>query len=523
MTRLDEKHFGRRTWVALLVGALGAHAGTASAQMSYSGDGWEITAFGYLRQYVSMNLEDPPENPGDDKYRLSMVRTQFQPALEGNVGPVDFRIQARSVREMETGYLEDLEDLGANSGDDLVEDIYDNDEIREAYIDFDLTNTTNVRLGRQQVAFGETDFFQALDLIHGFDYTWRSFLVSENEDSRKPLNMLNITQQVTPWQGAFQVLLIPGGDLNRDRDFGTSYGLSGGRWSNQPNKGVDFLNPGVSPYQYDHKEGDTDDLKGAIRWTGLTPGGGINYSFNYLHVHNPDPVFNSVFAPYEGDGPDNGFASLIYPIIDVIGFTASGYSTKADAVFSTEIAYAMDKPFNVGQDPSVCGATGQAAIAGICGVDEKDVVSLMIRMDKQVDWTQTVFKTSRPSFFSVQIFDDYIVDLEDSDDLVQLVGYSADPKSHSVIATAILGLNYKNDTINPQLAGGYDVSYGGGFVIPSVQFVWGNHWRLKLEADIFFDDGSTPPPGSPATSDDTTIFGYFDHNDQLMARLTYQF
>lgn len=520
MNKIHEKLFLRRLWVTLLAGALIVPAGAASAQIQYGGDGWDVTFTGYLRQYVSMNLEDPPEVPGDDKYRLSMVRTQFQPSMEGNVGAVDFRLQLRSVRELETGYMEDLEDLGANSGNDLIDRRYDTDEIREAYLDFDLTNTTNVRLGRQQVAFGETDFFQALDLIHGFDYTWRSFLVAENEDSRKPLNMLNVTQQVPDWQGALQVVLIPGGDFNRARDFGTSYDVFGGRWANQPNKGVDFLNPGVAPYNRDHSEGDTDDLKGAIRWTGLSPSGAINYSFNYLHVHNPDPVLNSVFAPYH-ETPDNGFASLIFPMIDVLGFTASGYSSTADAVFSTEIAYAMDKPFNVGRDPAVCGA-GAVGIAGICGIDEKDVVSLMLRMDKQVGWTQTVFKTSRPSFFSVQVFDDYIVDLDSEDDLVQLVGYSARPKSHSVIATAILGLNYANDTINPQLAGGYDVSYGGGFVIPSVQLVWGDHWRLKLEADIFFDDGSTRT-GTPADSDDTTIFGYFDHNDQLMARLTYQF
>ncbi|TQF00629.1 MAG: DUF1302 domain-containing protein [Spiribacter salinus] len=522
MNKEDKKFSGARVTAVVLAGALGAQAGTASAQIKYSGDNWGVNFFGYLRQYVSMNLEDAPENPGDDKYRLSMVRTQFQPSLEGYVGPVDFRLQARSVREVETGYLEDLEDIGANSGDDLVDDVYNEDEIREAYIDFDLADTTNVRLGRQQVAFGETDFFQALDLIHGFDFTWRSFLVSENEDIRKPLNMLNVTQRVTPWQGAFQALVIPGGDLNRDRDFGTSYGLSGGRWSNQPNKGVDFLNDMVSPYQYDHDSGDTDKLKGALRWTGLSPEGTINYSLNYLRVHNPDPVFNSAFAPYENDGPDNGFASLIYPIVDVFGLTASGYSVTADAVFSTEIAYTRDKPFNVGGDPSVCGA-GATGIPGICGVEEKDVVSLMVRMDKQVGWTQEFLNTSRPSFFSVQVFDDYIVDLENSDDLVQLVGYSAPPKSHSVIATAILGLNYANDTINPQLAAGYDMSYGGGFLIPSVQFAWGDNLRLKVEADIFFDDGNTQPGGSPMDSRDTTIFGYFDNNDQLMARFTYQF
>lgn len=515
MQTKHESHFMHRGLAVLLACALSVPAGSASAQLKFGGDGWDAIFTGYLRQYVSMNLEDQPENPGDDKHRVSMARTVFQPTLEGSVGDVEFRLQTRTAREVETGYLEDLEDLGANSGNDLVDDRYDVDVIREAYIDFEPFNGTNVRLGRQQVAFGETDFFQALDLIHGYDFTWRSFLVPENEDTRKPLNMLNIIQQVPGTEGTLQMVLIPGGDLNRDRDFGNSYDVFGGRWANQPFKGVDFLNAAVAPYNFDHEEGDTEDFKGALRWRGITAGG-VSYSLNYLHVHNNDPVVNSVFAPFE-ETPENGFSELIFPIIDILGFTASGYSTTADAVFSTELAFAFDKPYNVGQDPAVCGAP----FPGFCGIEELDTLSVMVRMDKQVDWTQTLLGTSRPSFLSVQVFDDYIFDLH-GEDIVDLVGYSARKKSHSVIATAILAMNYANDRINPQLAGGYDVSYGGGFVIPSVQFVWGDHWRFKLEADIFFDDGSARTATVQDTRD-TNVFGYFDNNDQLLARLTYLF
>ena len=32
---------------------------------------------------------------------------------------------------------------------------------------------------------------------------------------------------------------------------------------------------------------------------------------------------------------------------------------------------------------------------------------------------------------------------------------------------------------------------GGGFAIPAVEFVYGDDWRLKIEADLWFNDGDT--------------------------------
>ncbi len=516
--RLSSKKLSKIRGLVLLLSAVLSlsFTGVASAdRISYEGEGWEVTLTGYLRQYLSLNLENPIENPGDDKFRFSLVRTAFQPALEGNVGPVSFRLQTRTTREVETAYLGDLEDLGANGGDDLVDDQYNEDEIRDAYIDFKVSKLTNIRIGRQQVAFGETDFFQALDLIHGFDFTWRSFLVPENEDIRKPLNMLNILQQIPAIDSGLQLLIIPGGGLNRDRDFGNTYDLFGGRYANQPNKGVNFLAPAGVPYNRDHSEGDTDDLKGALRLKGLI--GSLSYSLAYVRSHNNDPVVNSVFNPFK-EAPKNGFAEFILPIIDVVGFTASGYSNWADAIFSTEFAYAIDRPYNVGQNASSC----DAPIPGFCGIDELDTASMMVRIDKQADWTQSLLGASRPGFLSIQVFDDWIVDDIRGKDIVDLAGYSAKKNSHSVIVTGILAWNYANDLINPQLAGGYDGTYGGGFIIPSIQFVFGDSIRVRFEASLFFDDGDAKGSTFEDTRD-TNVFGYFANNDQLLARFTYQF
>ena len=82
-------------------------------------------------------------------------------------------------------------------------------------------------------------------------------------------------------------------------------------------------------------------------------------------------------------------------------------------------------------------------------------------------------------------------------------------------------MNYDNDRINPSVAVGSDLTYGGSFIIPSVEFAYGNNWRVRAEADIFFDDESQ----SRALQgfNNTNLFGYFSGNDQLSLRVTYQF
>ena len=103
---------------------------------------------------------------------------------------------------------------------------------------------------------------------------------------------------------------------------------------------------------------------------------------------------------------------------------------------------------------------------------------------------------------------------------MDLAGFGAPVKEHTTLLTMILGLNYSNDKVNPGLAMGTDLSNGGGFVSPSVDFSWGDHWRFKVEADFFFAHGQKQPG---QVEEDTHLFGYLAHNDQLLLRLTRQF
>lgn len=518
-------------------------------------DNWEYS--GYIRQYLSWNLENPyvpdPNNNGERKgdyhYDLSMARTVGKLNLFKDFGNSQFSISGRVSEEYETNYLDDLQesmddyaagDLFSNrskSSVNLMDDVYNEVELRELWWQTGLTDSTTLKVGKQQVVWGETDFFQSLDVVHGYDFRWRSFLEPENEELRKPLWMLNLVQRFDSVDGTLQALYIPG-KMNAADQRGNSYDVEGGRWANNPNKGLTFASAPFGadvPYNYDHKDADMDDGSYGLRWKGMA--GEWEYSVGWFHGPSGNPVINpnpdnplgvgnsasgqAFLGAYKGEynsDRSSTVGELIFPYIDTFGVTANRYVESVDAVFSAELSYIPDSPYNVGIDAGEAG--GCAFFPGFCGITEKDVVKSMLRMDKQLA-LQNYLGTSRPSFFSLQVFNTWITDYDRSDELVNTAGFSGRTKEYSTIVTAILAANYDNDRINPTLAVGSDLTYGGGFIIPSVEFAYGDNWRLRVEADLFFDDESQKR--TLRDFNNTNLFGYFDGNDQLAVRVTYQF
>lgn len=490
---------------------------------------------GYLRQEMSWNMKNWADTPGyQDSGKLSMMRSSAHINL--NWKPADnFYVVAKllGVREVKTNFLKHLEKMGANNyhesdGRGDITDLYDKNEIRELYVDFPVGDRTWFRLGKQQIAWGETDFFAANDLVHGFDNTWRSFLEPANEELRKTNIMAKVNIDVPEYDGGLEIFVRPG--LDREKDIGTEIDIYGGRWSSQPYAGVDFRN--ITPYNFRHKDGDRRDVTGGLRWTGLY--GSTNYSVSYMKTYHNSPIMNvspDFFAPGaapNGNDPTRGvFGEIIYPIVDVFGMTASRYSSSADAVFSTEVAYIKDAPYNFqGATPSF---PSTVVAAGFDGYSKKDVVALMLRMDKNITATQKWLGTEKPMFFSVQVFDKWIQNYDKDDQLLYSVGWGGKAKEHSVIGTAIFDMSYNNGRIKPNLVLGADLSNGGGFAVPSVTFELSQKVRWKVEYDAFWDNNyhSNKKCGAPtankATCEETTLFGYLHHRDQLYTSLTYLF
>jgi Protein of unknown function (DUF1302) len=550
---------------------------------------------GYIRETIGVSLEDYDETSADDKWRMTQAKTTLQLDFDIKTGPLLWKVVTRFDKEIQTDYLDDLEersnytsaffDIEGNYGKngikgDYMEQYDTTDEVmdwlREVYFDVNLfDDRLFVRVGRQQLVWGESDFFQAMDVVHGYDYRGRLFY-ENNEEWRKPLMLFNFQLAFDDLGGTLNWFIRPGWD--RAEDMGSNYNIEGGRWIPHPYRGVDFTSF-TNSYRTDHDSGDWSDTTYGIRWNGTW--GSIGYSFAYMKTFNAAPIVNprsagtgeglyggtnsdnaysfwGVDGPsesYGGDEPDGGkscrsdsflgeggfgfgcgggsiLGDWMYPEIDVYGFTINGFNQAMDATLSAEIAYIPNKPYNYGSLDS--------DLPGWNGVKEKDTINVMLRIDKEFKWMETL-GTHRPSLSSVQLFDTWILAHDDDDELVEFASFGAPKKEHQAYLTIFTLLNFNRDTINPSFVAGTDLSRGGGFAIPAVEFVMGDSWRFKVEADLWWNDGDKKKVcGSGTTGDSSCDTGigeqnlgkrenssgfmdWFADDNQLVFKLTRQF
>jgi hypothetical protein len=280
------------------------------------------TFTGFLQQGVSFNTGNLVETPVNDRWNPQMIRSTLYGEINTDVDWSMWTVIFRYDLEYEAKTVKEIQAIRTETGatDDLIKDYYNNFDFREWYGDFVFGDRFFLRAGKQQIVWGKTDFFSGLDIVNGYDNTWRSFLEAPNEQRRKPLIMANLITQVPEFNGNVDIFFRPGWD--RNEDIGNSYDLFGGRWAQQPNKGINFLAPGALAYNLDHTEGKQEDPTYGIRWSGFA--GGIEYSLNYLHSFYNDPVVNPSpnigGTPYK-ETPRGFLGDFIYKQVDIVGLT----------------------------------------------------------------------------------------------------------------------------------------------------------------------------------------------------------
>lgn len=171
--------------------------------------------------------------------------------------------------------------------------------VREVWIEF-IWGSLQGRLGRQLVSWGRSDGIYLLDLIHPFNY--RNWSLFEEEDTKIPLWMINLSYWVKPEHG-FQFLFIP-------RYVPSHSAFDGHDWAAEVTKLVDdyYYDPffyfynvrGLSPAwglsipvktEEPAKTWGNADI--GIKWVGLWKG--IAYSLNYLYTW--DDIMTDHFDP----------------------------------------------------------------------------------------------------------------------------------------------------------------------------------------------------------------------------------
>jgi hypothetical protein len=398
-------------------------------------------------------------------------------------------------------------------------------DLWECYADFS-RGPAFLRLGRQNLAWGETDIFRLLDYINPLDNTFGGPF-EDLDDRRIPLWML---------RGSYNF-----GTLGPVSTFSLEGFWVPGTWDAR----VAPLPPGGTPYAppapsspLELRVLTPDKTISSSRWGARLMGvlaGGLQLSLAHYSTFLDTPAIRVGVTPGLPVlmNPADAYQELSFPDVQVTGAAMNYWQPQLDVVLRAEAAWFWDEPVFIPQENLKLSDTTIALppalvslLSGLAGTDlaalgldsvpinptggtipEKNIFRYMIGFDKQV-WIRPLNGTSM-FLVSMQYFAQWIQDF-DARIRQPLVLYP-DPnqfaglKEYESVFTTLVNTTYRNGTIMPQMAVAYDVR-GAWLVATSASYI--------LEPFRFGVAYS-------AIMGNFTNFGAFRDRDQITFTLTY--
>jgi len=329
---------------------------------------------------------------------------------------------------------------------------------REVYVDM-FFESMDVRLGKQQVIWGEATGLRITDVVNPQDF--REFILDDFTDSRIPLWMAKLTYYVGDY--TFTGLWIPFFEPDRPA-------LSGSTWEWTFNR---ILPPaGVTVAVHDADEPDTtwENAEYGARISGLVSG--WNITLSYLYAWDDMPSRHIRFDPRASQLiVDPRFHRLM-----VYGFTFA--NAFGPFVPRGEFSYYTGKMYNTANPMAVDGLV------------KRDFLYYMIGTDYSLS----------THLFNFQFIQKIILDYENA------------------IYEARVQNNFSfwwqgkllNETLKPELLLIYDANEDGWLIRPKIAYDLTDKITVTAGFDIF---------SGPARS----FFGQFDANDRIYTEIKYGF
>ena len=242
-------------------------------------------------------------------------------------------------------------------------------ELREFYFD-SFSNDTAIRLGKQQVVWGQADGLKVLDVIN--PQSFREFILDEFVDSRIPLWMIN-TETSLGNDTQLQILWIPD-TTYQYLPAGGSYTFTTSRLIPQAPEGYDVvLNKENRPKNL------FNDSDIGVKLSSFYKGWDV--TFNYLYHYKDSAVlYRSITANTVTINPE-------YERTHLIGGTLS--NAFGDYTLRSEFGYSTDNYYVTHNTSS------------INGIEKSEEASFVIGLD---------YSGLTDSFLSIQIFQSLLID-----------------------------------------------------------------------------------------------------------------
>ncbi|MFT7246929.1 MAG: hypothetical protein ACI82A_004309 [Candidatus Azotimanducaceae bacterium] len=338
-------------------------------------------------------------------------------------------------------------------------------ELRELYIDFSFENA-NLRLGKQQVVWGQADGLKLLDVVNPQDFS--RFILDEFDQSRIPIWMVNF-ELFLPI-GDLQLLWIPDASVHNLASRDTTYEF------NAP-----FANiPADVAYSVEDAEHPDNLIQdGDIGTRLLIFKGGWDLTFNYLYHYDDFPVMRRALT-------NNGLIfSPDYERTHTLGFTAS--NAFGDFILRSEFGYNSDKYISTNTlfDNPVSNNRG-----GHDGVQSSRELGYVVGLD----WTGLT-----DTFISIQLFQSILLD--DGD-------YVRDRTDTNV--SLLVRRYFLNESLKIELLGIHHQNDGDRLVRLSADYELTSNTTLGFFSDSF--DGES-----------NELYGQFDDKDRIGFKVTLGF
>ena len=323
-------------------------------------------------------------------------------------------------------------------------------DLRELYWESS-TATTYVRLGKQQVVWGEADGLKLLDVINPQNF--REFILDDFDDSRIPLWMVNAELNIGD-DGLLQLLWIPDTTVHELAPNTSPYYFTSPSLVPKPT--------GSEAISVEHAQAPNISLNNSdagLRYVFFT--GNWDISLNYLYHFIDAPVLRSEVHDH---------TLLIHQNFErsnLIGASAS--SAFGDLIFRSEWVYETDRYHR--------------STAQLPGVVRADQLSFVVGFDWQ-GWTD--------QFISLQLFNTAILNAD--------INTVADENEKTL--SFLWESNFLNETLKLEWLHIHSINHSDGVLQPTLKYNWASDVDIYLGLDVFYGDKDQ-------------LFGEFNDTDRI--------
>jgi Protein of unknown function (DUF1302) len=542
-------------FLALFVIAGVAPAMAQDEESAFSFNGYLQSQFGvFVSTYENkVDGEGFPKEHGDFYGKPSMFRNTLQ--LEASWQPLDqvtlfamFRgvrsgtLQADNFAQTPTMFADTTwnydPDIQQKKRQAVLDEYYNEAEFRELYLDVYPTDWWSLRLGRQQVAWGESANARLLDVINPMNSTWHLSVLESFEDQRVPLWMAETLFDIAPISASVEAVFIP--MIDRPRDTVTIPLTFAGAWGLPVTSKNEFQSDlKIVEKTLLYPENDLSDSRYGIRWKHIV--GPFTYTLVYYHGHQLSPPIQK-YAEQTKDPNAQGFREvevfLWFPRQDTYGLSTEwvmpqpiSLVARFEGTFLPGQYYPVNSYLAPGTmtSPKHRGGWYQSPehdgrLRADFHQERKDTYNYgftLMRANQirflnptssiivQAQLIQTIIPSGP---YMDEEFSDGTKEENQNWYATSITGYDTSKvsKIQTIYAAGIL-TSYAHGLVSPFIVGVYDENSKSGLVSTSLKFTLGNHWRIK--AAYNFIEGEQPYKG----------LGLFRDRDEVNMTVKFQF